>query len=55
MIYDRYKDEMVEHWIRSLKEEGRKSLVGTIELSSRAAKALVTSASREKIVDTSES
>ena len=43
-IYSRYKDEIVDPWIRSLKEEGEKSLIGTIEVSSKVAKDLVTSA-----------
>ena len=44
VIYNRYKDEIVDPWIRSLKEEGEKSLIGTIEYSSKVAKDLVTSA-----------
>ena len=44
VIHDRYRDEIVDPWIRSLKEEGEKSLIGTIELSSKVAKDLVTSA-----------
>jgi len=44
VIYNRYKDEIITPWIRSLKEEGEKSLIGTIELSSTVAKELVTSA-----------
>ena len=44
VIHDRYRDEIVDPWIRSLKEEGEKSLIGTIEFSSRVAKDLVTSA-----------
>ena len=44
VIYNRYKDEIVDPWIRSLKEKGEKSLIGTIELSSKVAKGLVTSA-----------
>jgi len=44
VIHDRYKDEIVDPWIRSLKEEGEKSLIGTIELSSKVAKDVVTSA-----------
>ena len=44
VIHNRYKDEIVDPWIRSLKEEGEKSLIGTIKLSSRVAKDLVTSA-----------
>ena len=44
VIHNQYKDEIVDPWIRSLKEEGEKSLIGTIELSSKVAKDLVTSA-----------
>lgn len=44
VIYDRYKDEIVDPWIRSLNEEGEKSLIGTIEISSKVAKDLVVSA-----------
>ena len=44
VIYDRYKDMILNPWIRSLKEEGEKSLIGTIELSSHVARELVTSA-----------
>ena len=48
VIYNRYKDEIISPWIRSLTEEGEKSLIGTIELSSQVARELVTSAlSRE--------
>ena len=42
VIHDRYKDEIINPWIRSLKEEGEKSLLGTIELSSEVARGLVT-------------
>ena len=44
VIYNRYKDEIVDPWIKSLGAEGEKSLVGTIECSSEVAKELVTSA-----------
>jgi hypothetical protein len=44
VIYNRYKEEIINPWIRSLEEEGEKSLIGTIELSSTVAKELVTSA-----------
>jgi len=43
VIYNRYKDEIVDDWIRSLKEGGEKCLIGTIEFSSKVAKDLVTS------------
>ena len=41
IIYNRYKHEIINPWIRSLKEEGEKCLIGTIELSSQVAKELV--------------
>jgi len=44
VIRDRYRDEIVDPWIRNLKEEGEKNLIGTIEFSSKVAKDLVTSA-----------
>ena len=44
LIHNRYKDIIVDPWIRGLKEEGEKSLIGTIEFSSKVAKDLVTSA-----------
>jgi len=44
VIHNRYRDEIVDPWVRSLKEEGEKSLIGTIEFSSKVAKDLVTSA-----------
>ena len=44
VIYNRYKDIIINPWITSLKEEGEKSLIGTIKLSSQVAKELVTSA-----------
>ena len=43
-IHNQYKDEIVDPWIRSLKEEGEKSVIGTIESSSKVAKDLWTSA-----------
>ena len=44
VIHNQYRDEIVDPWIRSLKEEGEKILIGTIESSSKVAKDLVTSA-----------
>jgi hypothetical protein len=44
VIHNRYKDEIVDPWVRSLNEEGEKSLIGTVEFSSKVAKDLVTSA-----------
>ena len=43
VIHSRYKEAIVDPWIRSLKEEGERSLIGTIEVSSKVAKDLVTS------------
>ena len=43
VIYNRYKDITVDPWIRVLKEEGERSLLGTIELSTQVAKDSVTS------------
>ena len=43
VICKQYRDEIIGPWIRSLKEEGEKSLIGTIERSSQVAKELVTS------------
>jgi hypothetical protein len=47
-LYDRYKGEMIDPWIRKLKEEGEKALLGNIETSFRAAKDLMTPALIEK-------
>ena len=44
VIYNRYKDEIVDPWVKSLKEQGEKRLIGTIELSSKVAKKLLISA-----------
>ena len=44
VIHNRYRDEIVDPLIRSLKEEGEKSLIGTIEFSSKVARDLMTSA-----------
>ena len=44
VVYDRYREHIINPWIGSLKEEGEKSLIGTIELSSQVAKESVTSA-----------
>ena len=47
-LRDRFKDEMINPWIRNLKEEGEKALLGTIETSLMAAKELITSALLER-------
>ena len=44
VLYNRYKDIIINPWIESLKEEGETSLIGTIQLSSQVAKESVTSA-----------
>ena len=44
VIHNRYKDEIVDPWLRRLKEEGETSLIGTIEDGSKVAKDSVTSA-----------
>jgi len=44
VVYHLYREESINPWIRSLKEEGEKCLIGTIELSSHVARELVTSA-----------
>jgi hypothetical protein len=44
VIYNRYRDEIVDPWARGLTEEGKKSLIGAIEMSSQVARDLVTSA-----------
>ena len=43
VIFNRYKDIIVNPWIRNLEEEGEKSLIGTIKLSSQVANESVTS------------
>ena len=44
VVHNQYRDEIVDPWIKSLKEEGEKSLIGTIKLSSKVAEDLVASA-----------
>lgn len=44
VIYRRYKGEIVDPWIKGLTEEGKKSLIGTIDISSQVARDLVRSA-----------
>jgi hypothetical protein len=43
-LHDRFKGEIIDPWIKKLKEEGEKSLIGTIETSYLTAKNLMTSA-----------
>jgi len=47
-LHDRFKAEMIDPWIRRLKEEGEKALLGTIEASLMAAKELIASALLER-------
>jgi len=47
-LHDRFMDEMINPWIRKLKEEGEKALLGAIETSLMAAKELITSALLER-------
>ena len=47
-LHDRFKDEIVDPWIRKLKEEGEKALLEAIEASLEVAKNLMTSALLEK-------
>ena len=44
VVHNRYRDEIVDPCIRSLKEEGETRLIGTIKLSSQVAEDLVASA-----------
>jgi hypothetical protein len=44
IICNRYEDDIIGPWIKSLKDEGERSLVGTIKMSSKVANNLVTSA-----------
>ena len=43
-LHDRFKDEIVDPWIRKLKEQGEKALLGVTEASLEVAKNLMTSA-----------
>jgi hypothetical protein len=43
-IQNTYREKIVNPWLKSLREEGEKSLIGTIQASSRVAKEYVTSA-----------
>jgi hypothetical protein len=47
-LHDRFKDEIINPWIRKLREEGEKTLLRTTETSFKAAKELMTSALLEK-------
>ena len=47
-LHDRFKDEVINPWIRNLKEEGEKALLRATETSLMAAKELITSAFPER-------
>jgi len=47
-LHDQFKDKMINPWIRNLKEEGEKALLGTTEVSLMAVKELITSALLER-------
>ena len=44
ILYARYKDEIIDPWIRGLTDEGEKCVIGTIEFNSKVAKDWVASA-----------
>ena len=47
-LHEQFKDGIIDPWIRSLKEEGEKTLLGATEAGLQVAKKLVTSAFLEK-------
>ena len=47
-LHDRFKDEIIDPWIRKLKEEGEKTLFGTTKARLKVAKNLMTSALLER-------
>jgi hypothetical protein len=47
-LHNRFKDEIIDPWIRKLKEEGEKTLLGITETSLNAAKDLMKSALQER-------
>jgi hypothetical protein len=47
-LHDRFKTEVIDPWIRKLKEDGEKALLETAEMSLMAAKDLITSALLER-------
>ena len=47
-LHDQFKDRVIDPWIRKLKEEGEKTLLGTTEARLRVAKNLMTSSLVEK-------
>ena len=47
-LHDRFKNEMIDPWIKKLKEEGEETLLRTTETRFRATKTLMASALLEK-------
>jgi hypothetical protein len=47
-LHDRFKNEVIDPWIRKLKEEGEKALLETIETRFKAAQEMITSALLER-------
>ena len=47
-LHDLFKDEVIDPWIKQMKEAGEKALLGTIETRFKAAKKLMTSALAER-------
>jgi hypothetical protein len=47
-LHDRFKDEIIDPWMRKLKEDGEKTLLGTAETRFNAAKDLLASALLER-------
>ena len=43
VLYARYKDEIIDPWIRGLTDKGERSVIGTIKFNSKVAKELVAS------------
>ena len=43
VLYTRYKDEIIDPWIRGLTDEGEKSVIGIIKFNSKVAKTLIAS------------
>ena len=48
ILHDRFKGEIIDPWIRKLKEEGERTLFGITETSFKAAKDWMTSTLRER-------
>jgi len=48
ILHDRFNDEIIDPWIKQMKEAGEKALLGTTETRFKAAKNLMTSALVER-------